>query len=245
MEFVKTEDGTFTLYSSEFDEHYHSLSDGALSESLNKHIIPAFKYFKMNAKEINILDICFGLGYNSLATIYYLEDKLVDTKINIYSPELDLDLIESLKNFEYPKEFDKYREVIKEISTNLKATYKNFTINVYNEEARSFIDNSKVEFDIVYQDAFSPKKNPTLWTHEYFKNLKSKMSKDSLLTTYSIATPIRLALFQNSFYIYENLISTKKATIASTFKLPLKEVDMKLKLQRNPKAKAVCDSELI
>lgn len=248
MELVETQDGTFTLYSNDFNEHYHSISDGALSETLNKHIIPAFEYFKNsddNKKEINILDICFGLGYNSLATIYYLENKL-QTKVNIFSPELDLNLIKSLQNFKYPKEFDNYKELVKEISNNLEVNYKNFNIKVFNQDARNFIDNTDIKFDIVYQDAFSPNKNPTLWTYEYFKNLKSKMSENSILTTYSIATPIRLALFYNNFYIYENLISIKKATIASIIKLNLNknEIDMNLKLQRSSNVKVIYDKDL-
>ena len=36
-------DGTFTAYSKEYDEHYHSTKDGALNESLFKHVIPTFK----------------------------------------------------------------------------------------------------------------------------------------------------------------------------------------------------------
>ncbi len=48
----------------EFDESYHSQKDGALRESLEKHIIPAFKFSK-DRDEITILDIGFGLGYNT------------------------------------------------------------------------------------------------------------------------------------------------------------------------------------
>jgi hypothetical protein len=65
---------------------------------LHKHIIPAFSH-SYNKKELNILDICFGLGYNSFATIFYILENKLDIKINIYSPELDFDLIKSLKDF--------------------------------------------------------------------------------------------------------------------------------------------------
>jgi len=46
IEKILTNDGTATLYSKEFDESYHSQKDGALRESLEKHIIPAFKFSK-------------------------------------------------------------------------------------------------------------------------------------------------------------------------------------------------------
>ena len=60
---VRTRDGSFTIYSPEYNEHYHSLKDGALKESLYKHIIPAFEHVQ-ELSEVNILDICFGIGFN-------------------------------------------------------------------------------------------------------------------------------------------------------------------------------------
>ena len=77
---VLSEDGSFTAYSKEYDEHYHSTKDGALNESILKHVLPAFK-IKKNLEEINILDICFGLGFNTLATLYYHKKKLSYFKI--------------------------------------------------------------------------------------------------------------------------------------------------------------------
>ena len=57
-ELVLCEDGTNTLYSKEFDEPYHSTKDGALHESLEKHVKPAFS-LKNNQEKLIILDICF------------------------------------------------------------------------------------------------------------------------------------------------------------------------------------------
>jgi len=61
----QTADGSFTAYSEIFDEHYHSVKDGALKETLYKHIYPAFK-LTPKKESYKILDICFGLGFNSL-----------------------------------------------------------------------------------------------------------------------------------------------------------------------------------
>ena len=99
-----SDDGSYTAFSKEYDEHYHSTKDGALHESLIKHVIPAFKLQK-DKDEITILDICFGLGFNTLATLFYAKENFPHAKINIYSPELDEDLVNSLDDFIYPKEF--------------------------------------------------------------------------------------------------------------------------------------------
>ncbi len=112
---VKSSDGSITLYSSEFDECYHSIKDGALRESLKKHVEIAFELLEKRDR-INILDICFGLGYNTLSTIYYIWRNSIDVEVNIVSLEFDKELVESLRSFEYPKEFDSLRDIIEALS---------------------------------------------------------------------------------------------------------------------------------
>jgi tRNA U34 5-methylaminomethyl-2-thiouridine-forming methyltransferase MnmC len=227
-------DGTYTAYSKEYDEHYHSTKDGALSESLFKHVIPTLK-IQHNKKEVNILDICFGLGFNTLSCIYYCKKNKLDVKLNIYSPELDSDLINSLNDFTYPEEFLKLKHIIKSLVQN--STYKddNIYIELFVGDARGYIKKFNNFFDIVYQDAFSPTTNPTLWTKQYFYDIKKAMKKDGVLSTYSTAIRTRLALYENDFNIYLNVGENfRNATIASFVKLEnFKEVDMLHKISCN------------
>ena len=67
---IQTSDKSFTLFSRVFQEHYHSTKDGALQETLHKQNLPSF-YFKKNKRDLKILYICFGLGYNTLRAINY------------------------------------------------------------------------------------------------------------------------------------------------------------------------------
>ena len=53
MEFIKTNDGSYTLYSEQYTQHYHSSFDGALKETIYKHISPAFLHHK-NTTILNI-----------------------------------------------------------------------------------------------------------------------------------------------------------------------------------------------
>jgi tRNA U34 5-methylaminomethyl-2-thiouridine-forming methyltransferase MnmC len=241
---VITEDGSHTLYSSQFNQHYHNRKDGALNESLSKHIIPAFNYFNNEKKELNILDICFGIGYNTLATLYYIKQNNLDIKVNIYSPEFDLELIHSLKDFIYPKEFNEFIPIIKEISTSLKYEDNQIKIEVFNGDAREYIKTLS-NIHIIYQDAFSSDVNKMLWTKEYFNDIAKLSSSDTIITTYSIATPVRLSIWENGFNIYEyKKQDTNKSTIALNKKeidIRYKYIDMELKLKRNPSAKPLTD----
>jgi len=245
IEFVRTKDGSNTLYSKEYNQHYHNCNDGALQEALTKHIIPAFTYIK-NKKSINILDICFGLGYNTLATLYYINKHNLDIKVNIFSPELDSNLLKSLENFQYPKEFNDLIQSIKTIST--KGVYKDemCKIEVYNGDAREYLKillEKNIQLDIVYQDPFSSDVNKILWTQEYFEDIYSLLDIKGIVTTYSIATPVRLSMSESGLYIYEIQSDTKrKSTIALKAKNEeYKFIDMELKKQRNSNAKALRD----
>ena len=241
---IQTNDGTHTLYSREFNQHYHNRKDGALNESLSKHIIPAFGYFEGKKKELNILDICFGIGYNTLSTLYYIKKNNLDIKVNIYSPEFDLELIHALKDFKYPKEFEGFLPVIKILSKDLFYKDEKIMIEIFNGDAREYI--KKLDnIDIIYQDAFSSDVNKALWTVEYFHDIAALCSDDAIITTYSVATPVRLSIQRNGFSIYDYASEgTNRSTIALNKKekdLRYKYVDMELKLHRNPEAKPIFD----
>ena len=244
---ILTSDGTYTLYSKEFNQNYHSQKEGALNESLSKHIIPALTYHK-EKKELNILDICFGLGYNTLATLYYIKQNNLDIKVNIFSPEFDKELLLSLGDFNYPDEFKEFKNIIEILSKEFKYKDDKINIEIFNGDAREYLTNLK-NIDIVYQDAFSSDVNRFLWTQEYFKQIKFILNDDAIITTYSIATPIRLSIYNNDLTIYEyKPESSNRITIALNKKeihkdIKYKYIDMELKQQRNKIAKALKDKD--
>jgi tRNA U34 5-methylaminomethyl-2-thiouridine-forming methyltransferase MnmC len=238
---VKSADGSNTKYSKLFDEHYHCVSEGALKESLSKHVIPAFDIIKKDT--LNILDICFGLGYNTLATLYYIKQNSLDIKVNIFSPEFDKELIESLKEFEYPKELKEFNHIIQSLCETSKYSDENIFIELFVGDAREYVKNLS-SIDIVYQDAFSSTKNPLLWTKEYFADIKDALSDDAIITTYSQATNVRMSMFVNNLYIYQNINNdVRSGTLATTKEQNLPFVDMILKQERNPNAKPLSDRD--
>lgn len=192
---------------------------------------------------MNILDICFGLGFNTLATIYFYKINNINKKISIYSPELDAKLIKSLSDFIYPDEFNDIKHIIDILSVEKSYISKELSIELYVGDAREYIKNLDVKFHIVYQDAFSPSANPILWTKEYFRDIKNIMHKSGVITTYSIALKTRLALWDNGFNVYINSGEEyRDATIASVLDLDIyKKVDMEHKIRCNPDVRALED----
>ena len=228
MKEIVTNDGTITLKNEKFNECYHS-SEGAVTETLYKHIYPAFKVVKKD--EIKILDICFGLGYNTFLAIL---NRPKNSKLKIYSPEFDEKLVRSLKNFKYPKEFEKIKNIINSVAESFYYKDENVEIEVFIGDAREYVKKLN-NVDIVFQDAFSPKVNTELWTIEYFTDIEKLNPK--IITTYSVATPVRYALYKLGYNLYthpyENI---RKGTLASKEKLtfPSAKFDEKLKRVEKP-----------
>ncbi len=88
-----TNDGSVGLFSPDADDIYHS-TYGALTEAYEKFILPSnLKNFLKKNNEIKILDICFGIGYNSKSLINYVLDFLYNDPIytdkNRYTDKID------------------------------------------------------------------------------------------------------------------------------------------------------------
>ncbi|MFK5977073.1 MAG: MnmC family methyltransferase [Sulfurovum sp.] len=245
-ELILCEDGSHTLYSKEFEEPYHSTKDGALYESIEKYVKPSL-YHQRDKNSLTILDICFGLGYNTFATIYYIKKEQLSTKIHIISPEFDEGLVRSLSSFDFPKEFDSLRDIIEAISRDLYYEDEQFKIEVIISDARVSIPQIQTPIDIIYQDAFSPAHNPLLWTKEHFEAITKISNDDAILTTYSTAIATRMGLYENGFYIFVHRAELMRySTIASLVMLEdIEYIDMELKKSRNLEARSVKDIEVL
>ena len=88
---------------------------------------------------------------------------------------------------------------------------KKIKFNIYDDDARKTIKNINTGQNIVFLDAFDPKKLPTLWTKEFFEQIY-KISDDNFeLFTYSHAACVRSAMIEAKFFVGQN---NNKGTIA-------------------------------
>ena len=199
---VITKDGSLSLRSEKFNENFHSL-EGAYYETKNKFINPSrLKRFKN--KSINVLDVCFGIGYNSALLFENLIIEL--STLNWYGLELDKRPINYALN---DKEFNKlWNPKVVEIlnSLSLKGLYKkkNFDCDLIIGDARKEILNlpKEIKFDLIFLDGFSPQKCPELWTYEFLSQLKNKIKYEGYLITYTSAAAVRKSLKSLGFSLF-------------------------------------------
>ncbi len=206
MKLVKTKDSSYTAFSEVAGEHYHTIS-GAIEEAFEKHV---------NALGIengmHILDFCFGLGYNSIAAC---KDH---SNLQITALENDIKIIEAMKNIEIPEilsvEFDFFRN----IAENLDVTDNNNNrIQIILGDALQRIDETpNGEFDRVFFDPFSPKKQPEMWSEKIFQKIYNKMKNRAKLSTYSCAVQVRKNMISAGFKVINGPVVGRRspATIA-------------------------------
>lgn len=197
MKKVKTGDGSYTFMNPEFEEVYHSVS-GAEEEAVRKYAEPTkvAEIAKQNG-EVRILDVCFGIGYNSAAAIDAVLKANPDCKIKIVGLEKDDTLPEKLSDLE--PGFSNYHIIKKIEDGNYRSDNVDITI-LYGDAAEK-IEEVKGEFDVCFLDPFSPRKLPHLWTEGFFKDIASKLKKNALLATFSCATHVRINLVRAGFEV--------------------------------------------
>ena len=204
---VITKDGSISLRSEKFNENFHSLK-GAYYETKNKFINPS-RLERFQNKSINVLDICFGIGYNS-ALLF--ENLIVEiSNLNWYGLELDKRPLSIALNEEKFKNL--WNPNVIEIlnSLNLRSSYKNknFNCNLIIGDARKEIINlpKGLEFDLIFLDGFSPQNCPEIWSYEFLSHLKNKIKYSGYLITYSSAAAVRKSLQNLGFNLF-NIIPT-------------------------------------
>ena len=181
LNIITTNDGSHSIYSSKFKESYHS-KHGSIVES--KHVFINNGLLSINKKKIKILEIGFGTGLNALLTNYYCNNEKI--KVDYHSIELY-----PLKTIFYNKlNFTKLIEISKSNFINLHEykwnkthiTNDYFTITKHKIDAKEY--QSKIKFDIIYFDAFSPEKQPELWDIKIFKKMYQILNNNGFLVTY-------------------------------------------------------------
>ncbi len=194
---VKTKDGSITFFNERYQEHYHSVS-GAREEAIEKFVKPC-----RIADGFNILDICFGMGYNTCAALD------AASNLKIVALENDVGILKSI--IKIPGEDFTNFGVIKALTKGLgigpapkTLGYEDdkYEITLIIGDAQKTIKSiNGIRFNAVFLDPFSPKKCPELWSKEFFTSIFDLMYDGGILATYSCSRSVRRNLQEAGFRV--------------------------------------------
>lgn len=193
-----TEDGSYTFFSEAFGETFHS-SSGAKEEAEKKFVASCqIAQFVLEQSSFKLLDICYGLGYNTAAALDTIWRVNPDCRVELIALELDPSVpCQALKHHL----LSNWKTPIPECLTILAHDRH---IETPQLRAKLLIGDARQTIQQVYQlgfqaqaiflDPFSPTKCPQLWTVEFLALVAKCLHEKGYLATYSCAASVRAAL---------------------------------------------------
>jgi len=239
---VKTKDQSHTLFSEAFNEACHSL-DGAWDETLFNYLegcgIPE-KSKKVGTRPLSILEVGFGLGVGLQVVCDFYERNESERSFAFTSLEIDKGLVQwAIEN--WPSQLPPLRG-----SFYKSEEVDYFKGNCGRGEVLILIGNAREtlvkasslgmipDLDAIFQDPFSPKRNPSLWTVEWFEDLKKASSSEVTLSTYSSSTSVRKSLQAAGWFMKNAPGFSSKRTSTRAFLKGPSDPDVLDKLKRAP-----------
>jgi tRNA U34 5-methylaminomethyl-2-thiouridine-forming methyltransferase MnmC len=193
-----TQDGTFTFYSPEFGEHFHSTA-GARLEAEEKFVKPCRLAQKAPIQtHLTLIDICYGLGYNSAAAFTAIQTANPDCHITLIALELDVTVTQAAIAHHLLADWspDAIALLVALAQTrqfHSECCHAQLLLGDARQTLRSVCDR-QIQADAILLDPFSPNQCPSLWTVEFLALVAQCLKPDGILATYSCAASARAAL---------------------------------------------------
>lgn len=203
MEFVKTADGSKTLYHDQVGEHYHS-KHGAQQESIHVFLNTGLRYWldKESAQSASILEIGFGTGLNFLLTADYCSKNNVNLNyIGIEAYPLKPELIVQSEYNQYvnPEIWDQFVEIYAKALESKLSFNELIQLEIAHQKVMDF--QSEERFDVIYFDAFAEIHQPEMWTPETLAHVCQFLNPGGVFVTYAITGNLKRAMKALGFSI--------------------------------------------
>ena len=190
-----TADGSFSLHSFQFGEAFHN-SAGALNEANAKFVVPAQLERFQPDQSVAVLDICFGLGYNSAAVMQTMP--VPPPSLRWWGLELDrrpLDLALEQPSFQQIWSTSVLQRLKSLQSTGSWWDNSSQGQLIWGDARKTLVTiPADQNFDLILLDAFSPQRCPQLWSEEFLGVLAERLKPGGRLLTYSRSAAVRASL---------------------------------------------------
>ena len=164
-----TADNSESFMNEVVGESYHSHT-GGVEEALKKYAVPCKIKELAKTGKLSILDVCFGMGYNSAMAISVALEENPDCEIEVIGLEYDPNIISKIQEvnpailfFIHYKQLTPQKLEFKQGKVSVKVL-----LGDARETCKELPEN---HFDAVFFDPFSPKTAPEMWQgHEKIRD---------------------------------------------------------------------------
>lgn len=196
---IITEDGSHSLHHNMLNETYHSIH-GAIQESGHIFIEAGLK--KCAKDSLHILEIGFGTGLNAFLTLLEIEStqqKIQYTAIELYPLSTESACLLNYPDLLAPERKDVFYQLHTAPWQNHIQLTSQFELFKVQGDFTSMTLTG--QYDLIYFDAFSPMKQPEMWTEDRFHMLYKNSNSGAILTTYCAKGIVRRALQTAGFFV--------------------------------------------
>ena len=199
LSLVQTEDGSATLFTPHFGEHYHSIH-GAIQESLHVYIYSGLQAFSSKKPVIRIFEMGFGTGLNALLTALNRPTGLTEyVAIEAFPLE-----VEEVQGLHYAETLGGEAE---QLFTQLHQSAWESRVEIapgffLQKQAIAWEEfQAEEQFDLIYYDAFAPQAQAELWTDEVMESMTDLLLPGGVFVTYCAKGGVRRALQRSGLLI--------------------------------------------
>jgi len=201
---LKTEDGSFTFFSEEFGESFHS-DCGARAEAFLKFAKATDLTALAERGTLRLLDVCYGLGYNTAAALEVIWAVNPTCQVELVGLELDATVPQAAIA---PPLIDAWspplQRILRAIAFEHQHTTPFLNATLRLGDARQTIQALVTEgwqAHAIFFDPFSPRRCPQLWTVEFLALVAQCLAADGKLATYSRSAAVRSAMVAAGLHI--------------------------------------------
>ncbi len=190
---LRTGDGSLTLHSEQWNEHYHSVH-GAVQESTHVFIKAGLEFVAKD--HVDVLEVGLGTGLNLLLTwVRCLEGKFTVDYTALEPYPLSRERLEELahcQDLAWPGLHEPFIERMTASTEDAHPAVGGLLFRKLAARVQDFT--AEGGYDVIYYDAFGPNSQPEMWTAEVFQCMHDALRLGGVLVTYCAKGEVRRAM---------------------------------------------------
>jgi tRNA U34 5-methylaminomethyl-2-thiouridine-forming methyltransferase MnmC len=199
-----TADGSFTLFSEDFGEWFHS-REGAYTEAYTTYVEATNLTKLAQADSLRILDVCYGLGYNTAAALATVSQVNPQGQVHLVGLELDGRVPKQAVDAGLVDRWSpEIQQMLAQLADQGQVNALPWHAELHLGDARQTIQTLAEEgfqADVIFFDPFSPPHCPELWTVDFIRQVARCLAPQGKLATYSCAAAVRAAFLEVGLHL--------------------------------------------